>query len=169
MESSLKRRDDIRPPGTVQVCCNGCGWDFWVGALDARLPTGPFLCPSCQGGDHGRKEPDAAQGASAVLQQEPRTASPALGLRLFEVHEEDSGVKTWAAASSPSSGELLVLQNYGVVQWADLGTDPTDVKVREVSEEEARASFADVEGEKTSLFHLLLGADRPGCLAGTEW
>jgi hypothetical protein len=85
MESSLKRRDDIRPPGTVQVCCNGCGWDFWVEALDARLPQGPFLCPSCQGVDHGRKEPDApAQGACAHQQSLQLQAMSAPAASLFE-------------------------------------------------------------------------------------
>lgn len=38
--------DDLRPKGTVEVACSvpGCGWCFWVDALDERLPDGPFLC-----------------------------------------------------------------------------------------------------------------------------
>jgi len=41
--------DDLRPKGTVQVPCShpDCvsgGWEFWVDALDPRLPDGPFLC-----------------------------------------------------------------------------------------------------------------------------
>jgi hypothetical protein len=38
--------DDIRPRGTVQVKCShpGCGWQFWLGALDPLLPNGPFWC-----------------------------------------------------------------------------------------------------------------------------
>ena len=42
--------DDIRPRGTVAVKCDapgGCGWHFWVDALDSRLPNGPFLCLPC--------------------------------------------------------------------------------------------------------------------------
>ena len=39
-------KDDIRPVGTVQVKCSepSCRWEFWVDALDPRLPDGPFLC-----------------------------------------------------------------------------------------------------------------------------
>lgn len=38
--------DSLRPRGTVEVPCSfpGCGWNFWVGALDPRLPDGPFIC-----------------------------------------------------------------------------------------------------------------------------
>lgn len=38
--------DDIRPKGSVQVQCShpGCGWSFWLEALDQRLPDGPFDC-----------------------------------------------------------------------------------------------------------------------------
>jgi hypothetical protein len=43
-------KDDIRPRGTVQVQCHKCTWHFWVGALDARLPDGPFECDSCEKG-----------------------------------------------------------------------------------------------------------------------
>lgn len=42
--------DDIRPRGTVQVKCSRCDWEFWVEALDPRLPDGPFVCPTCKGG-----------------------------------------------------------------------------------------------------------------------
>lgn len=46
-------KDDIRPRGTVEVVCDvpGCRWSFWVGALDPRLPGGPFDC----GADHERQ------------------------------------------------------------------------------------------------------------------
>lgn len=38
--------DDLRPRGAVQMPCaaHGCGWHFWVDALDERLPDGPFMC-----------------------------------------------------------------------------------------------------------------------------
>lgn len=43
--------DDIRPRGTVQVKCSApeCTWEFWVDALDPRLPDGPFLCSDHDG------------------------------------------------------------------------------------------------------------------------
>jgi hypothetical protein len=41
--------DDLRPNGTVEVCCVECGWSFWVDCLDSRLPDGPFVCPICDG------------------------------------------------------------------------------------------------------------------------
>ncbi len=42
-------KDDIRPRGTVEVRCRDCRWFFWVGALDKRLPDGPFVCMTCNG------------------------------------------------------------------------------------------------------------------------
>ncbi len=52
--------DDIRPLGTVQVeCSKGCGWSFWVGALDPRLPAGPFICATCSGNEPRMKSSDA--------------------------------------------------------------------------------------------------------------
>lgn len=49
----MKPPDNLRPPKTVEVeCSKGCGWSFWVEALDPRLPDGPFICDSCTG-QHG--------------------------------------------------------------------------------------------------------------------
>lgn len=40
--------DDLRPRGSVQVACTcGCRWEFWVDALDPRLPGGPFYSDGC--------------------------------------------------------------------------------------------------------------------------
>jgi hypothetical protein len=56
--------DDIRPKGTVQVPCSrpGCGWEFWVDALDPGLPDGPFVCPTCELKTCVAKMPDAEVG-----------------------------------------------------------------------------------------------------------
>lgn len=51
----ILERDDIKPKGTVQVKCQHRAWaqsgpeqtcrsEFWVDALDKRLPDGPFFC-----------------------------------------------------------------------------------------------------------------------------
>jgi hypothetical protein len=40
--------DDLRPRGSVQVACScGCRWEFWIDALDPRLPEGPFYSDGC--------------------------------------------------------------------------------------------------------------------------
>lgn len=42
------KTDDLRPRGTVQVpCACGCQWEFWIDALDPRLPDGPFFIDGC--------------------------------------------------------------------------------------------------------------------------
>jgi hypothetical protein len=50
--------DDLRPPGTVTVRCSAprCTWWFWVGALDPRLPDGPFFCDEHRDDAGGAKE-----------------------------------------------------------------------------------------------------------------
>lgn len=55
----MTTHEDIRPPKTVQVPCSvpGCEWEFWVEALDPRLPNGPFLCAEHDPNFTGEKEP----------------------------------------------------------------------------------------------------------------
>lgn len=43
-------KDDLRPKGSVEVECIMCGWSFWVGCLDPKLPDGPFVCETCEHG-----------------------------------------------------------------------------------------------------------------------
>lgn len=52
--------DDIRPSKTVEVECSvpGCGWSFWVDALDPSLPDGPFLCAEHDPNFSGEKAKD---------------------------------------------------------------------------------------------------------------
>lgn len=50
-------KDDIRPRGTVEVTCQKCDWCFWIDSLDPRLPSGPFICPTCDGKTY-EKSPD---------------------------------------------------------------------------------------------------------------
>ena len=53
-----KEMDDLRPPGTLEMECKECGWFFWVGATDSRLPDGPWVCPPCEGTDTSHKNLD---------------------------------------------------------------------------------------------------------------
>jgi len=42
-------KDDIRPRKTCEVECTGCGWSFWLDALDHAL-FAP-VCATCKYGD----------------------------------------------------------------------------------------------------------------------
>lgn len=45
---TTEKCDDLRPRGSVQVACScGCRWEWWVDALDPRLPDGPFFLDGC--------------------------------------------------------------------------------------------------------------------------
>lgn len=68
------QKDDITPKGCVTVRCQGvgllgdqCRWEFFVDALDPRLPDGPFLCD-----EHCPPEERAMRDAAAkeILKQD---------------------------------------------------------------------------------------------------
>lgn len=114
----------LRPKGTVEVTCDhaGCGWSWWVDALDPLLPLGPWDC----GQDHEanrvvyraltRMRLETGIHWGTMLGRGPELAEGSCGSRSYRAgiagvtdrYRDQQGVLEWSSLSDFDQIQVMV-------------------------------------------------------------